>query len=47
MREFCILKAQRENFLQITKKNIHSTEGSQWYIGKIRRLAITLESNDN
>nr|POE52554.1 putative disease resistance rpp8-like protein 2 [Quercus suber] len=40
MREFCISKAQQENFL-------HSTEGSQGRIGKIRRLAITLESNDN
>nr|POE70265.1 putative disease resistance protein [Quercus suber] len=47
MREFCISKAQQENFLQITKENIHFIEGSQWHIGKIRRLAITLESNDN
>ncbi|XP_030943212.1 putative disease resistance protein At1g50180 [Quercus lobata] len=47
MRDFCISKAQQENFLQITKKNIHSMEGSQRRIGKIRRLAITLESNDN
>ncbi|XP_050262435.1 putative disease resistance protein At1g50180 isoform X3 [Quercus robur] len=47
MRDFCISKAQQENFLQITKKNIHSMEGSQWHIDKIRRLAITLESNDN
>ena len=47
MRDFCISKAQQENFLQITKKNIHSMEGSQGRIGKIRRLAITLESNDN
>ena len=47
MRDFCISKAEQENFLQITKKNIHSKEGSQEHIGKIRRLAITLESNDN
>ena len=47
MREFCISKAQQENFLQITKKNILSMEGSQGRIGKIRRLAVTLESNDN
>ena len=47
MRDFCISKAKQENFLQITKKNIHSMEGSQGHIGKIRRLAITLESNDN
>ncbi|KAK9987900.1 hypothetical protein SO802_028139 [Lithocarpus litseifolius] len=47
MREFCISKAKQENFLQITQKNIHSMEGSQGHIGKIRRLAITLESTDN
>ena len=47
MRDFCISKAQQENFLQITKKNIHSMEGSQGRIGKIRRLAISLESDDN
>ena len=45
MREFCVLKAQRENFLQIT--NIPSTEESNAHIGKIRRLAINLESSDN
>ncbi|KAK4562456.1 hypothetical protein RGQ29_005090 [Quercus rubra] len=47
MREFCISKVKQENFLQITQKNIHSMEGNQGHIGKIRRLAITLESNDN
>ena len=47
MQKFCISKAQQENFLQITKKNIHSMEGILGHIGKIRRLAITLESNDN
>ncbi|KAK7840012.1 putative disease resistance protein rxw24l [Quercus suber] len=47
MRDFCISKAQQENFLQIIKKNIHSMEGRLGHIGKIRRLAITLESNDS
>ena len=47
MQKFCISKAQQENFLQITKRKIFSMEGSLGHIGKIRRLAITLESNDN
>ena len=45
MREFWVSKAQRENFLQIT--NIPSTKESKVHIGKIRRLAINLESGDN
>ncbi|GMY34937.1 putative disease resistance protein At1g50180 [Fagus crenata] len=36
MRDFCVSKAQEENFLQI----------SEAHIGKIRRLAINVESDD-
>jgi Leucine-rich repeat (LRR) protein len=45
MRDFCISKAQAENFLQIT--NIRSMEESEAHIGKIRRLAINVESDDD
>ena len=45
MRDFCISKAQAENFLQIT--NIRSMQESEAHIGKIRRLAINVESDDD
>jgi hypothetical protein len=45
MRDFCVSKAQAENFLQIT--NIRSMEESEAHIGKIRRLAINVESDDD
>uniref|UniRef100_A0A2N9GFD8 Uncharacterized protein n=1 Tax=Fagus sylvatica TaxID=28930 RepID=A0A2N9GFD8_FAGSY len=44
MRDFCVSKAQGENFLQIT--NIHSMEVSEAHIGKIRRLAINWGGDD-
>ncbi|GMY05536.1 putative disease resistance protein At1g50180 [Fagus crenata] len=45
MRDFCVSKAQAENFLQIT--NICSMEESEAHIGKIRRLAINVELDDD
>ena len=42
MRDFCISKAQAENFLQIA-----SMEGNGGHIGKLRRLAINSKSGDN
>ena len=44
MRDFCVSKAQEENFLQIT--NIHSMEVSEAHIDKIRRLAINWDRDD-
>ena len=44
MHDFCIAKAQRENFLLIT--NIRSLGLSEEHIGKIRRLAINWKSGD-
>ena len=45
MRDFCVSKAQEENFLHIT--NILSLKRREAQNGKVRRLAIILESNDN
>ena len=45
MRDFCVSKAQEENFLHIT--NILSLKWREAQNGKVRRLAIILESNDN
>ena len=44
MHEFCIAKAQRENFLLIT--NIRSLGLSEEHIRKIRRLAINWKLGD-
>ncbi|KAK4562455.1 hypothetical protein RGQ29_005089 [Quercus rubra] len=44
MHDFCIAKAQRENFLLIS--NIRSLGLSEEHIGKIRRLAINWKSGD-
>ncbi|KAK4562454.1 hypothetical protein RGQ29_005088 [Quercus rubra] len=45
MRDFCVSKAQEENFLHIT--NILSLKRREAQNSKVRRLAIILESNDN
>ncbi|XP_075673448.1 putative disease resistance protein At1g50180 [Castanea sativa] len=45
MRDFCISKAQEENFLHIT--NILSMKHREEKIGKVRRLAIISESGDD
>ena len=45
MRDFCISKAQEENFLHIT--NILSMKHCEEKIGKVRRLAIISESSDD
>ena len=45
MREFCISKAQDENFLHFT--NTLSMKQREAQIGKVRRLAIISESGDN
>ena len=45
MRDFCVSKAQEENFLHIT--NILSLKWHEAQNCKVRRLAIILESNDN
>nr|POE48321.1 putative disease resistance protein [Quercus suber] len=45
MRDFCVSKAQEENFLHIT--NVLSLKRREAQNGKVRRLAIILESNDN
>ncbi|GMY05641.1 putative disease resistance protein At1g50180 [Fagus crenata] len=44
MQDFCVSTAQAQNFLQIT--NIRSMKESEAHIGKIRRLAINVESDD-
>ncbi|XP_050261694.1 putative disease resistance protein At1g50180 isoform X3 [Quercus robur] len=44
MRDFCVSKAQNENFLQIM--NIHSMEASEMHHEKIRRLAIIWKQHD-
>uniref|UniRef100_A0A2N9GYV2 Uncharacterized protein n=1 Tax=Fagus sylvatica TaxID=28930 RepID=A0A2N9GYV2_FAGSY len=41
----CMVLPKQENFLQIT--NIRSMEESEAHIGKIRRLAINVESDDD
>ena len=45
MRDFCVSKAEKENFIHIT--NILSMKQCEVQIGKVRRLAIILESGDN
>ncbi|KAM4099162.1 hypothetical protein ACJW30_07G135000 [Castanea mollissima] len=45
MRDFCVSKAQDENFLHFT--NTLSMKQRETQIGKVRRLAIILESGDN
>ena len=45
MRDFCISKAQDENFLHFT--NTLSMKQRKEQIGKVRRLAIISESGDN
>ncbi|KAK9987898.1 hypothetical protein SO802_028137 [Lithocarpus litseifolius] len=45
MRDFCLSKAQEENFLHFT--NTLSMKQRETQTGKVRRLAIYLESSDN
>ena len=45
MRDFCVSKAQDENFLNFT--NILSMKQREAQIGKVRRLAIISKSGDN
>ena len=45
MRDFCVSKAQEENFLHFT--NILSMKQREVQIGKVRRLAIIPKSGDN
>ena len=45
MRDFCVSKAHDENFLHFT--NTLSMKQREAQIGKVRRLAIMLESGDN
>ncbi|XP_075659899.1 putative disease resistance protein At1g50180 [Castanea sativa] len=45
MRDFCISKVEKENFIHIT--NILSMKQCEVQIGKVRRLAIIPESGDN
>ena len=45
MRDFCVSKAEEENFLHIT--NILSLKRREAQNGKVRRLAIYSDSYDN
>ena len=45
MRDFCVSKAQEENFLHLT--NILSMKQREVQIGKVRRLAIISKSGEN
>ena len=45
MRDFCVSKAQEENFLHLT--NILSMKQREVQIGEVRRLAIISKSGEN